>query len=92
MVKEVLNVIRDLAKSGMTTLVVTHEMAFAREISDLTNEQAAQIDRISDNMGSISHTVSANSKTAEQNAAVTEELSGQFEILSEMINKFKLKK
>lgn len=34
MVKEVLNVIRDLAKSGMTTLVVTHEMAFAREISD----------------------------------------------------------
>ncbi len=34
MVKEVLNVIRDLARSGMTTLVVTHEMAFAREISD----------------------------------------------------------
>jgi len=34
MVKEVLNVIGDLAKSGMTTLVVTHEMAFAREISD----------------------------------------------------------
>ena len=34
MVKEVLNVIRDLAQSGMTTLVVTHEMAFAREISD----------------------------------------------------------
>ena len=34
MVKEVLNVIRDLTKSGMTTLVVTHEMAFAREISD----------------------------------------------------------
>ena len=34
MVKEVLNVIGDLAKTGMTTLVVTHEMAFAREISD----------------------------------------------------------
>ena len=34
MVKEVLNVIRDLARSGMTTLGVTHEMAFAREISD----------------------------------------------------------
>ena len=34
MVKEVLNVISDLAKTGMTTLVVTHEMAFAREISD----------------------------------------------------------
>ena len=34
MVKEVLNVIGDLAKSGMTTLIVTHEMAFAREVSD----------------------------------------------------------
>ncbi len=34
MVKEVLNVISDLAKSGMTILVVTHEMGFAREISD----------------------------------------------------------
>jgi len=34
MVKEVLNVISDLARSGMTILVVTHEMGFAREISD----------------------------------------------------------
>lgn len=34
MVKEVLNVINDLAKSGMTTLIVTHEMGFAREVSD----------------------------------------------------------
>ena len=34
MVKEVLNVISDLARSGMTTLIVTHEMAFAREVSD----------------------------------------------------------
>ena len=34
MVKEVLNVIKDLTKSGMTILIVTHEMAFAREVSD----------------------------------------------------------
>ena len=34
MVKEVLNVIRDLASSGMTILIVTHEMGFAREVSD----------------------------------------------------------
>jgi ABC-type polar amino acid transport system ATPase subunit len=34
MVKEVLSVIGDLAKSGMTILNVTHEMAFAREVSD----------------------------------------------------------
>ena len=33
MVGDVLQVIRDLAKKGMTMLLVTHEMAFAREVS-----------------------------------------------------------
>lgn len=34
MVNEVLLVMRDLAKSGMTMLIVTHEMGFAREVAD----------------------------------------------------------
>lgn len=34
MVKDVLEVIRNLAKQGMTIVIVTHEMAFAREISN----------------------------------------------------------
>ena len=34
MVKEVLDVMKQLAKSGMTMLVVTHEMGFAREVAD----------------------------------------------------------
>jgi len=34
MVKEVLNVIKRLAHAGMTIILVTHEMGFAREISD----------------------------------------------------------
>ena len=34
MVGEVLNVMQDLAKEGMTMLVVTHEMAFARDVSN----------------------------------------------------------
>ena len=33
MVGEVLSVMRDLARGGMTMLVVTHEMAFARDVS-----------------------------------------------------------
>ncbi len=33
MVGEVLSVMRELAKSGLTMLVVTHEMGFAREVS-----------------------------------------------------------
>jgi polar amino acid transport system ATP-binding protein len=34
LVGEVLNVMRDLAKDGMTMVVVTHEMNFAREVGD----------------------------------------------------------
>ena len=34
LVGEVLNVIRELAHSGMTMLIATHEMSFAREIAD----------------------------------------------------------
>jgi len=34
MVGEVLDVIKSLAKTGLTMLVVTHEMAFAKEVSD----------------------------------------------------------
>ncbi len=34
MVKEVLEVIKRLSESGMTTLIVTHEMGFAREVAD----------------------------------------------------------
>lgn len=34
MVGEVLQVMKDLAKEGMTMVVVTHEMGFAREVGD----------------------------------------------------------
>ncbi len=34
MITEVLDVMRELAHSGMTMLVVTHEMGFAREVAD----------------------------------------------------------
>jgi len=33
MVNEVLDLMRDLAKAGMTMVVVTHEMGFAREVA-----------------------------------------------------------
>jgi polar amino acid transport system ATP-binding protein len=34
LVGDVLSVMRDLAKTGMTMIVVTHEMGFAREVAD----------------------------------------------------------
>jgi polar amino acid transport system ATP-binding protein len=34
MIREVLDVMRDLARSGITMLIVTHEMGFARQVAD----------------------------------------------------------
>ena len=34
MIKEVLDVMKELARSGMTMMVITHEMGFAREVAD----------------------------------------------------------
>ena len=34
MIKEVLDVMRELAESGMTMLIITHEIGFAREVAD----------------------------------------------------------
>ena len=34
MIKEVLDVMRDLAREGMTMVVVTHEMGFAKEVAN----------------------------------------------------------
>ena len=34
MIKEVLDVMRELAESGMTMLIITHETGFAREVAD----------------------------------------------------------
>jgi ABC-type polar amino acid transport system ATPase subunit len=34
MIAEVLDVMRELARTGMTMIVVSHEMGFAREVAD----------------------------------------------------------
>ena len=50
MIREVLNVILDLAKDGMTMLIVTHEMAFAEAVSDkIVFMEKGNIVEISDN-------------------------------------------
>jgi len=50
MIKEVLDVMIDLAKSGMTIIVVTHEMGFAREVADeiIFMDQGRIIERATD--------------------------------------------
>ncbi len=51
MISEVLKVMRDLAKNGMSMLVVTHEMGFAKDVADevIFMDQGKIIERCSSN-------------------------------------------
>lgn len=61
------------------------------EISAASNSQASGLSQISMGIDQVSKVVQTNSATAEESAAASEELSGQAEILKELLSKFKLK-
>lgn len=60
-------------------------------IAKASNDQATAIAQIDQGLGQVSTVVQTNSATAEESASSSEELSGQAAILTEMVNKFKLK-
>lgn len=61
------------------------------EIATASNEQANAIFQINKGVEQVSQVVQTNSATAEQSAAASEELSGQAEMLKEMVGNFRLK-
>lgn len=61
------------------------------EIASDTKEQAASISQVTIGIEQISGVVQSNSATAEQSAAASEELSGQAEMLKELVGKFRLR-
>jgi methyl-accepting chemotaxis protein len=61
-------------------------------IASASNEQATAIAQIDKGISLVSTVVQTNSATAEESAASSEELSGQANMLMEMVGKFKLKK
>ena len=61
------------------------------EISDASTEQAKGVAQVTEGIDQISSVVQTNSATAQQSAAAAEELSGQANILNELVNKFQLK-
>lgn len=70
----------------------------ANEITDLvvrisneTNEQANSIAQISQGIDQVSAVVQTNSATAEESAAASEELSGQAQMLKNLVGEFRLK-
>jgi len=60
-------------------------------IAVASNEQANAIGQINQGIMQVSQVVQSNSATSEESAAASEELSGQADLLKEMVSKFKLK-
>lgn len=67
---------------------ITHTIG---QISAASAEQANSISQVKIGMDQISSVVQTNSATAEESAAASEELSGQAQILKELVNQFTLK-
>ncbi len=59
-------------------------------ISEASTEQANAVSQVTQGIDQISSVVQTNSATAEQSAAASQELSGQAQLLKELIGKFKL--
>ena len=61
------------------------------EISEASNNQATSVGQVSQGIDQISAVVQNNSATAEQSAAASEELSGQAQMLKNLVGQFNLK-
>ncbi|MGN0696311.1 MAG: methyl-accepting chemotaxis protein [Oscillospiraceae bacterium] len=59
-------------------------------ISEFTREQARYMDEISENIRSITEVIGSTSGSTQSEAALSEELSGQAEMLDKLISEFKL--
>ncbi|HMM07080.1 MAG TPA: methyl-accepting chemotaxis protein [Clostridiales bacterium] len=62
-----------------------------QKIADASEDQAKAADQVNTGMEQISGVVQTNSATAEESAAASEELSGQSQMLKELIKRFELK-
>lgn len=74
------------AVDGAKSVVETVNM-----IADASNTQAQSINQVTQGVDQISSVVQTNSATAEESAAASEELSGQAQILKDLVSRFKLR-
>lgn len=72
---------------GVQSVTVTID-----SIYHASDEQAVSIGQVTQGIDQISSVVQTNSATAEESAAASEELSGQAQILKNLVGQFKLKK
>ncbi len=62
-----------------------------RNIAQASGDQAREIVQINQGIDQVSMVVQTNSATAEQSAAASEELSGQAQLLKQMVSTFEIK-
>jgi methyl-accepting chemotaxis sensory transducer len=60
-------------------------------ISSASEEEARGVSQLTTGIDQISSVVQSNTATAEQSAAASEELSGQANIMNDLVNRFQLK-
>ena len=70
---------------------VNEVVELVQKISKATIEQANSISQVTSGMDQISSVVQTNSATAEQSAAASEELSGQAQMMKQMVGQFKIR-
>jgi len=68
-----------------TAILISH-------ISAASNEQASAVTQINQGIEQISAVIQTNSATSEESAAASEELSGQAQLLKDLVGHFKLKR
>lgn len=82
----------ETAKSLLMAVEGVKEVtAFMDQISTATETQAESISQVTQGVDQISSVVQTNSATSEESAAASEELSGQAQIMKELIAKFNLR-
>jgi len=71
---------------------VTKVANLVGQIASASNEQATGIAQVNQAISQVSQVVQTNSATAEESAAASEELSGQADLLKDMVSRFKVKR
>nr|WP_297279323.1 methyl-accepting chemotaxis protein [uncultured Butyricicoccus sp.] len=90
-VKQGTDMARETSES-LDKIVQTSEQAsqLVHKISDASRTQAEAVEQVNIGLDQISSVVSTNSATAEQSAATSQELSGQSQMLKNLISQFQL--